>query len=112
MIRWPCEEIARRAAALATQLRASLPKDVTVELRPGFSVVGGGSTPDQQLPTELIAIASQRHSAARLEERLRKTASGVPVVARIEEDRLVLDLRTVFPEEESALLAAIVSAQL
>ncbi|MGH9707702.1 MAG: L-seryl-tRNA(Sec) selenium transferase [Candidatus Acidiferrales bacterium] len=111
MIHEPCEEIARRAAAFAGRLRAALPKDVTVELRPGFSVVGGGSTPDQQLPTELMVISSQRHSAARLEERLRKTEGGVPIVARIEEKRLVLDLRTVFPEEESALLAAIVSAQ-
>ncbi|HEY7825576.1 MAG TPA: L-seryl-tRNA(Sec) selenium transferase [Candidatus Acidoferrales bacterium] len=111
MIRQSCEEIARRAAAFAGQLRAALPKDVSVELRPGFSVVGGGSTPDQQIPTELIVISSQRHSAARLEERLRKMEGGVPVVARIEEQRLVLDLRTVFPEEESALLTAIVSAQ-
>ena len=111
MVRQPCEEIARRATAFAGQLRGALPKDVIVESRPGFSVVGGGSTPDQQLPTELIVISSPRQSATRLEERLRKADGSVPVIARIEEKRLVLDLRTVFPEEESTLLEAIVSAQ-
>ena len=115
MIRTPTDEIDRRAAHFAGHLRASLPHDTTIEVRPGFSVIGGGSTPDQQLPTHLISLASPRHSAAVLEERLRKpghaAAPGfVPVVARIEDDRLVLDLRTVFPDEEDALAAALASA--
>jgi hypothetical protein len=45
-----------------------------------------------------------------LEERLRRPATGIPVIARIEEDRLIIDLRTVFPEQESQLLQSLVAA--
>jgi len=110
MIRMPVAEIAARAADFAARLRATLPKDVTAEILPGFSVIGGGATPDQQLPTHLVALSSRRISPAELEARLRRPAQGVPVIARIEEDRLVLDLRTVFPEEEAALAAALAAA--
>jgi L-seryl-tRNA(Ser) seleniumtransferase len=110
MIRLSADAIARRAAGFAEKLRPALPKDVAVEVRAGFSVIGGGSTPDQQLPTHLISIASRRHSAATLEERLRKPASGAPVIARIADDRLTLDLRTVFPDEEAALVSALAFA--
>ena len=123
MIRATAPEIDSRATHLAGQLRAALPKDVSIEVLPGYSVIGGGSTPDQQLPTHLFAVACQRRSAAALEERLRKPAAGapdvlgtagkaaaVPVIARIEEDRLVLDLRTVFPDEESSLITALAAA--
>jgi L-seryl-tRNA(Ser) seleniumtransferase len=114
MIRLPADEIARRAAAFVERLRASLPPggegDAEIQVRAGFSVIGGGSTPDQQLPTHLITIASRRHSAAQLEERLRKPAHGTPVVARVAERRLVVDLRTVFPDEETALAASLAQA--
>ncbi|HWZ53110.1 MAG TPA: L-seryl-tRNA(Sec) selenium transferase [Candidatus Acidoferrales bacterium] len=110
MIRASADEIARRAQGFSDRLRESLGKNALVEIRPGFSVVGGGSTPDQQLPTQLISISSARHTADSLEARLRKPASGPAVVARIEDDRLTLDLRTVFPDEDAALAAALVSA--
>lgn len=110
MIRMPADEIGRRAADFAVRLSAMLPSDALVEVREGFSVIGGGSTPDQQLPTHLIAIKSSQHSAAVLGEKLRKPAHGVPVVARIEDDFLVFDLRTVFPDEEAELAAAIATA--
>ena len=110
MIRIPAAEIARRAGQFVEQLRGALPKDLSVQVRDGFSVIGGGSTPDQQLPTHLISIASSRDSAATLEERLRKPENGTPVIARIEGDQLVIDLRTVFPDEESSLATALISA--
>jgi L-seryl-tRNA(Ser) seleniumtransferase len=111
MIRMSAGDIARRAEDLATQLRAALANTrVTIETRPGFSVIGGGSTPDQQLPTHLISISSPQFSPATLESRLRKPASGPPVIARIDDDRLLLDLRTVFPGEDAELVSAIVSA--
>jgi L-seryl-tRNA(Ser) seleniumtransferase len=120
MIRLSAEEIARRAQSFCERLRANLQPGITVEVRPGFSVIGGGSTPDQQLPTHLIAIASPHPSPAQMESRLRQpqsAASGagapdqsIPVIARIEDNRVILDLRTVLPEEEAALLAAIQSA--
>jgi L-seryl-tRNA(Ser) seleniumtransferase len=110
MIRITAEEIGRRAADFALRVKASLPADAKMGIREGFSVIGGGSTPDQQLPTHLISLASARLSAAAIEERLRRAAKGTPVIARIEDDLLVLDLRTVFPDEEAALAAAIVAA--
>jgi len=110
MIRISASELARRAEFFAQQLRASLPSDAEIKLSAGFSVIGGGSTPDQKLPAHLISIKSRRNSAAAIEERLRKPAHGAPVVARIAGDRLILDLRTVFPDEESALSSALASA--
>ncbi len=110
MIRLPQKEIANRASQFVDRLRQTLPGDVSIELGDGFSVVGGGSTPDQQLPTKLIALRSARLSSAALEERLRRPSQAIPVVARVVDDRLVLDLRTVFPDEEPALAAALAAA--
>jgi L-seryl-tRNA(Ser) seleniumtransferase len=110
MIRNSSDEIMRRASSFLSRIDNSLPKDVTVEIRAGFSVIGGGSTPDQQLPTHLIAISSSQHSASRIEERLREPDEGVPVIARIEDDRLVLDLRTVSADEEPELVSALTAA--
>jgi L-seryl-tRNA(Ser) seleniumtransferase len=120
MIRLSAEEIGKRAQSFCERLRANLEPDITLVVRPGFSVIGGGSTPDQPLPTHLIAIASPHQSPAQMESRLRlplSAASGVgapdhsiPVIARIENDHVILDLRTVLPEEEATLLASIQSA--
>jgi len=68
----------------------------------GRSVVGGGSTPGQSLATWLIAL---RGNAVALEGRLRE--GDPPVIARIEEERLLLDLRTVQAEEEEELAEAV-----
>ena len=78
-----------------------------MEVRDGWSVIGGGSTPQQQLATQVITISSVRCSAARIEARLQEKSQPIPVVARVEDDRLVIDLRTVFPEQEQALAAAL-----
>jgi len=110
MIRLGANEIGQRAVAFADFLREALPPDAEIQVRAGFSVIGGGSTPDQKLPTHLISIGSPIRSAAQLEERLRTFAGATPVIARVADRRLVLDLRTVFPDEEPALAAALVRA--
>jgi seryl-tRNA(Sec) selenium transferase len=56
------------------------------------------------LPSKVIRIASARYSAAKLEQRLRRAPAGVSVIARVEDDRLVLDMRTVLPEQEPLLV--------
>ncbi len=91
-------------------LRANVSADIAnFEMREGQSVIGGGSTPGQLLPTHVIAIECLRCSAAELEERLRGGISGgIPIIARVENDRLILDLRTVFPEQESVLVESVV----
>ena len=94
MIRQTPEEIRGRAESLAR--RAGLPADVI----PGTSVIGGGATPEQTLPTWLVAL----HNVNAVEGERRLRAGDPPVIARIENDQLVLDLRTVFREEEEELL--------
>ena len=111
MIRLPAKELERRAKSFAERLRAQVASgEVEIEARSGESVIGGGSTPEQHLPATLITIASVRGSAAELERRLRLPAAGPAVLARVEDDRLVLDLRTVFPEQEAQLEAALLAA--
>jgi L-seryl-tRNA(Ser) seleniumtransferase len=107
MIRIPASEIAQRAQAFVEKLRPALPADATAEIIKGNSVIGGGSTPDQSLPTFLVAITRRHHTAAEIEARLRAGKSGPPIIARVERNRLIIDFRTVFPSEESALAAAI-----
>jgi len=83
------------------ELRPELPLDeVEIDIVDGTSLAGGGSTPSQSSPTKIIRIASARYSATKLEQRLRRAPAGVSVIARVEEERLILDLRTVFPSKE------------
>ena len=120
MIRLSASEIAARTEQLCAKLRPLLPDDVAVLIREGISVIGGGSTPDQSLPTSLIAIASPRISARQLEENMRrpelqvsgpgKSISPIPVIGRIEDEQLILDLRTVQIEEEPELIARLAAA--
>ena len=104
MIRLTPQQIRDRAEHLA----ARLGPHATVE--PGESVIGGGSTPDLSLPTFLIVLAppAPPAKAADLERKLR--ADNPPVIVRVERDRVLLDLRTVFPEQEDALAQAITRA--
>jgi len=111
MIRATPQELKRRAENFIRELRPELPLDeVEIEIADGTSLVGGGSTPSQTLPTKLMRIASARYSATKLEQRLRRAPAGVSVIARVEEDRLILDLRTVFPEQEPLLIKTLSAA--
>ena len=111
MIRATPQELKRRAENFIRELRPELPLDeVEIEIADGSSLVGGGSTPSQSLPSKMIRIASARYSAAKLEQRLRCAPAGVSVIARVEDDRLILDLRTVFPEQEPVLVKTLAAA--
>ena len=104
MMQMSIEEISARTDAFYKALSVKInDADAEVEIADGQSLVGGGSTPAQSLATKVLRIASARYSASDLEVRLRSGTSGVPVIARIEDERLLLDLRTVFPEQEAAL---------
>jgi L-seryl-tRNA(Ser) seleniumtransferase len=70
----------------------------------GSSAVGGGSAPGLQLPTVLLSLARDGESAEQTAKYLR--ALDPPVIARIEHDRVVLDLRTVLPEQDQMLVKA------
>jgi L-seryl-tRNA(Ser) seleniumtransferase len=111
MIRLTAADLKRRAENFLRELRPELPlNEVELEVRDGESVVGGGSTPAQSLPTKLIRISSARRSAAQLEQRLRRAPAGIPVIARVEDEGLIIDLRTVFPEQEPLLIKTLAAA--
>jgi L-seryl-tRNA(Ser) seleniumtransferase len=101
------EDIGRRAQDVRERLaRSSAPLDATVE--EGTSRVGGGAAPMRDLPTRLLAIRPRGKSANAMETALRR--GSPPVIARIAEDRLLVDLRTVDPGEDEALAGALDAA--
>jgi L-seryl-tRNA(Ser) seleniumtransferase len=99
MLMMTADEIRIRADALVTEI-GHLP-GWRAALVTGQSAIGGGSAPGVELPTSLVAIAKEGVTPDALEERLRRLTP--PVIARIEHDRLLLDLRTVLPEQDAAL---------
>lgn len=99
------DAIERRARALGNTLRQA---GWGISLMPGASTIGGGSAPGVELPTMLLAVSREGRSANDLEAGLR--ALSPPVIARIENDRVVLDLRTVLEEQDELLSALIAKA--
>ncbi len=94
------ESVDARARTVAAALESSGLYDC--EIVDGRSTIGGGTTPGLTLPTRLLAISRRDYSASALENALRRL--DPPVIGRIERDRLVLDLRTVFEDEDAALV--------
>jgi L-seryl-tRNA(Ser) seleniumtransferase len=98
MLHASAEDIEARVQALAETLAAN---GWRVSMISGSSAVGGGSAPGLELPTVLLAIERDGESAVVTEEWLRSL--DPPVVARIEHDRVVLDVRTVLPDQDEML---------
>jgi L-seryl-tRNA(Ser) seleniumtransferase len=96
------EEVGKRAEALLSQIKNV--RGLLFESVPGESVIGGGAAPGVRLPTVLIVASWDGLSASELAARLR--ASEPPVIARVEDNKVLLDLRTVFPEQDSLLAEA------
>jgi L-seryl-tRNA(Ser) seleniumtransferase len=101
MISQSSQTLRTRAEAFARRLSG-----IQSEILGGSSLIGGGATPEQPLASWLIAV--QCPDVVETERRCR--LSDPPVIARIEDNRLVLDLRTVFPSEEEALARVILQA--
>jgi L-seryl-tRNA(Ser) seleniumtransferase len=111
MIRATADEIGHRSRKLCDSLAYHVESTgAQIEIVDGHSLIGGGSTPAQTLPTKLLRVTSARYSTVDLATRLRAGVSGIPVIARVEDDGLILDLRTVFPEQEPQLAEAITTA--
>jgi len=102
MMRLSTEEIGERAEALADKVDASKLK---VEIVDGESILGGGAAPSSVLPTRVLALTCEGLSADELGARLR--SSDPPIIARVDEGRVLLDLRTVLPEQDAAVEKAL-----
>jgi L-seryl-tRNA(Ser) seleniumtransferase len=98
-------ELSRRAENLVSQINSS---EIKAHLVDGESLIGGGSAPSSVLPTRLIAITAKNFSANELAARLRR--SDPPVIARVEDGRVMFDLRTVFPAQDEVLQQILVRA--
>ncbi len=109
MMRLSKDEIARRTQEIVSQVQSDQGKSahLKLELVDGESVIGGGAAPSAVLPTRLIAVTHARLNADELSARLR--GSDPPVVARVEEGRVLLDLRTVSPEQDANLASGLAS---
>ena len=107
MIRLSKDEIARRAEKIVSSVACAQLKRLKLEMLDGESVIGGGAAPSAVLPTRLIALTHVDLSADDLIARLR--ANSPPVIARAEEGRVLIDLRTVFPEQDANLATALAS---
>lgn len=99
------DEIESRAQSMATTLASA---GWRVAMLSGASAVGGGSAPGVTLPTVLLSLARDTESPDALEQWLRSL--DPPVIARIEHDRVVLDLRTVLPDQDTVLISLLTNA--
>jgi len=79
--------------------------NLSIEVRKSESAIGGGAGPTADLPTVLIALSHSSRSAQEIESALRN--SSPPIIARVSDDKVLLDLRTVLPHQEAILLTAI-----
>jgi L-seryl-tRNA(Ser) seleniumtransferase len=98
MLALSLDDIGRRADAVASAFRA---RGITATVVDGFSTIGGGSAPGSTLPTRLVALSHASMTAVDLERHLR--TQPIPIIARIDHDRVMLDLRTVSPEDDAVI---------
>jgi L-seryl-tRNA(Ser) seleniumtransferase len=96
------EEIGQRAGSLAQQLQSS---KLQADVIDGESVIGGGAAPSSVLATRLLALVCEGLNADELAAKLR--AWDPPIIARVEEGRVLLDLRTVFAEQDGMIVDAL-----
>jgi L-seryl-tRNA(Ser) seleniumtransferase len=107
MLTLPLAELRHRSEVFAARVR-QVTGIASVEAKQDVAFVGGGSLPDVAVPTAVVAVSAANVSEAELATRLR---AGTPaVVGRVQDGKLLLDLRTVFERQEEELLTAIRNA--
>jgi L-seryl-tRNA(Ser) seleniumtransferase len=105
MIALPLEQISERAEKLARKIDRTAGEKLTIETIASESAIGGGSAPTSALPTRALSLACQGLTANQLADRLRH--SSPPIITRIVDDRVLIDLRTVLPAEETEIEKAL-----
>ncbi|CAN5539606.1 L-seryl-tRNA(Sec) selenium transferase [soil metagenome] len=104
MISTPLQSLFDRGTAIQAKLAGS---GITIELRTTLAMIGGGSLPGETLPSVAIAL-----SGGNLDEWMRRLRMGAtPIFARVEDDQILVDLRTILPEDDGLLIGAIAKAR-
>jgi L-seryl-tRNA(Ser) seleniumtransferase len=103
MMRLSGDEVRQRAVAVEKALGGST--KLRVKVMAGESVIGGGAAPSAVLPTSLLAVVVEGLGADKVLVRLRNATP--PIIARVQDHRVVLDLRTVFPDQDVAVVSAL-----
>ena len=106
MMRLSKDEIGARADRVADEIRAAKTR-LQVEVIDGESIVGGGAAPSATLPTCLLAVSCEGLGAQELASRLR--AYDFPIIGRVEESRVLLDLRSIFPQHVNVISEALLA---
>jgi L-seryl-tRNA(Ser) seleniumtransferase len=102
------EDLQPRAERIASEIAQAAGGAVTVGAGRAESQVGGGSLPTAGLATSVIKITSEKYSPDQIIARLR--SGEIPIIARIAEDKVIMDLRTVQPSEDEILARQVVEA--
>lgn len=106
-LRASLSRLLERAEALAGPLKDCFGEE-GVMLWEGSSRIGGGALPMAELPTVLLSLQAPQLESSELAERLR--CGNPSVMVRLQQERLLLDLRTVWPEQDGLLLKALLAA--
>jgi L-seryl-tRNA(Ser) seleniumtransferase len=101
----PVAELDRQARALARRIRRRFGAHLEVEVVASEARAGGGSLPQAPLPSRALALSVPPLAPQELEARLRRTTT--PVISRVERGVVLLDLRTMLPGDQTALMAAL-----
>jgi len=104
MMRTTHEQIGARAEAIAKQVQNT---ELAAQVIDGQSVIGGGAAPSSALPTRLLALTAASRSADSLMAHLR--SQDPPIIARVQDGNVLIDLRTVFPEQDVLVIASLQS---
>ena len=108
MLSRPIEELSRQAQALARYLKRTFGPRVQTRVVESIARVGGGALPQSELPSRALALTVPPLTPQQLEARLR--AASPPIIARIEQDTVLLDMRTLLPDDLPVLKAALQGA--
>jgi L-seryl-tRNA(Ser) seleniumtransferase len=93
----PLGDVKKRARKLMGKLKRAGLSGLTYELKDSTAAAGGGSLPTEDIPSVVVAVKSAKMSASRMEARLRRAT--VPVIVRVDENEILIDLRTVAEDE-------------
>jgi L-seryl-tRNA(Ser) seleniumtransferase len=107
MVRVSTEELESRAETVREKIVGA---QLTAEIVESESVIGGGAAPTATLPTRALTIKSSNLNSDEIAERLRR--NDPPIVARVEDNRVLLDLRTVFPEQDELVARALLALKI